>query len=881
MKTTKQHFKLKEISLLLASLYVGSAHAQAAAAAEAAGAPEAKAQKLEAVVVTGLRSGIERSLKDKEKAVNGVDVISSTDIGKFPDTNLSESLQRIPGVTIARSETGEGKQVNIRGLGPDFSLSVVNGGSGLNGFDFSVLPSELFSRIEVEKSPTAKSIEGGLAGTIRSETLKPFDTPYGLSVAGTLATTFGQYGKVKPKLFLQVANNWDDKFGVSLSAVSSETHFQSSQVSFGTWAPFRAVASSAALASAPAALLDAATPRTTAFYNYTEDRKNLGVAATFQARLGDNADVTLDLIRASARGSRTDDRPDAPLEGGIDLPTAYTLNNGAVTSATFAGIQNRIGTSYRPHTQVLEQQVLRANFRPAEGWLISPSLSHQKSDVNNLLNLYSFAINNADLSYKVQGDTPVFSSSKTNFASRPEDFGFNALVFDKSRVLITDTTGALDVVRKFNGSNLKAVNFGLRSSRSSSQSSGASSLLLGRSDSFKDFAVYRDFNFSGGPASVPNRILGVDVAKGRAAFHPNTDGFQDGTAFLVTDHGETRDYVVDEKTLAGYVSSDIVIDNLSVNLGLRVVKTSTDASGNQLVGTTLTPTHVSNGYTDFLPALNVRYGLSDNTFLRSSYSRSLNRPNLNDMSPSQVIDNGALTGVRGNPKLQPYRADQFDLGIESYWHKGAMAQATYFTKQIGSLISQASVTEVATYPGQLTGLPVTGPISFTQPVNGQSASVQGLELGVTTPFYFGPELLRNFGVILNYTFADSKSSTANAGSTRVTALPGLSKNSLNAALYYDKAGLDSRLAYTWRDDYLRNDAVGVQFGGQRFIRAYGQLDYSLNVPIYEKSVKLGLDILNLLQAKTKEYSLLANGAKLPSNITQKERTIVLSLRASY
>ncbi|MBV5337153.1 MAG: TonB-dependent receptor plug domain-containing protein, partial [Deltaproteobacteria bacterium] len=104
MKTKNKQLKIKQVTLLIAGIFSGSAYAQTEAPTEVT------------VVVTGLRAGIERNLDDKRKAVNGLEVISSTDIGKFPDTNLSESLQRIPGVTIIRSETGEGKQVNIRGL---------------------------------------------------------------------------------------------------------------------------------------------------------------------------------------------------------------------------------------------------------------------------------------------------------------------------------------------------------------------------------------------------------------------------------------------------------------------------------------------------------------------------------------------------------------------------------------------------------------------------------------------------------------------------------------------------------------------------------------------------------------------------------------------
>jgi len=123
--------------------------------------------RMEEVVVTGIRASIKQSIDSKRDSVNVVDFLTAQDIGKFPDNNLSEALQRVPGVTINRSETGEGKKINVRGLGPEFSRTIINGGSGINGFDYTLLPSEMFTQVSVEKSPTASSQEGALAGVVR------------------------------------------------------------------------------------------------------------------------------------------------------------------------------------------------------------------------------------------------------------------------------------------------------------------------------------------------------------------------------------------------------------------------------------------------------------------------------------------------------------------------------------------------------------------------------------------------------------------------------------------------------------------------------------------------------------------------------------------
>ena len=146
---------------------------------------------IEEVIVTGVRASIVRALDQKRNAIGVSDSISAEDIGKFPDLNLSESLQRIPGVTLNRNTTGEGQALNVRGLGPEFTRVEINGMSGTangsggrfgnseggRGFNFELLASELFSNATVRKSISASQAEGGLAGTVSLTTPRPFDYP--------------------------------------------------------------------------------------------------------------------------------------------------------------------------------------------------------------------------------------------------------------------------------------------------------------------------------------------------------------------------------------------------------------------------------------------------------------------------------------------------------------------------------------------------------------------------------------------------------------------------------------------------------------------------------------------------------------------------------
>ena len=848
------------------------------------------------IVVTGLRAGIERSLDAKRNAINVEDVISAEDIGKFPDNNLAESLQRVPGITIDRSVTGEGQTINLRGLGAGFTRSEINGGTALNGFDFSVLAPELFSKVTVEKSPTASTVEGGIAGTIKEETPKPFDIP-GLRLTATGGLTIGQRGEKDPRVFALFSKNWNDQFGITIAGAYSKTDFRTNEVDYGPWAAFRKIASADTLATAPSDLLDAAMPRTSAYYSYQQKRDNYGLTAAVQARPSDKLELTADFLFARKDGVEIDDRPDAPIEGttffadgttaaGNQAPTDYTITNGAVTSATFTNTQNRVGYSYQPQKDSVYQASLRANWQPTDHLTVTPGFSYAHQKTLAELDLYSFAINGANITYNVHGGTPSFSSSATDFSTDPQDFKYNVFIFNRAQDAIDEYVGRLDFTRTFDVPGLTSIQWGGRyTNRTSTQVAQNVGLyqgadLLGATPPDLS-SVSTTLPFYVGGADTPSRILSVDPSKVAGVYFPGLNPYDSDQFYDDPTQDALQSFKVLEQTFAGYAQGNFDVGNLSVNAGLRVVSTKTHSTGTELIGTDPAPSDTHGSYTNFLPAINARYQLTPDALIRATYSRAMTRPTLDQLSPAVVINSGPRTGTRGNPDLKPYLADQEDLGFEWYFHRGALFTVTGFAKEIGSLISQTTVDEEATFPDQETGLPTTGVVAFTQPTNGDSATVKGIEAGLQSPFYFLPGVLANFGGILNYTYASSKATTRSAdGTSRTTPLPGLSKNSANAVLYYDHAGIDARLAYAWRSTYLRADAVGAQFGAERYIRGYGQLDLSMHASLTH-NFELGLDVNNLLDTQRKEYILVDSGAHEPASLLEQERRFVVTGRLVF
>lgn len=177
----------------------------------------------EVILVLGVRGSILNSLNQKREADGFVDAISAENLGKFPDLNLSESLQRISGVTLQRNDFGDGQSINLRGLGPAFTRVELNGMTGTNndaqngGFNFEILASELFSNITVHKSLSAKNVEGGLAGLVELSTPHAFDRDgFNFTVSAQ-----GQYGEIaddiSPRTAILMSQNWNDVFGITAS----------------------------------------------------------------------------------------------------------------------------------------------------------------------------------------------------------------------------------------------------------------------------------------------------------------------------------------------------------------------------------------------------------------------------------------------------------------------------------------------------------------------------------------------------------------------------------------------------------------------------------------------------------------------------------------
>lgn len=899
---------------------------------------DGKADDIEKIEIKGVRGSLNRSLGDKRLNTGIVDTISAEDLGKFPDNNISESLQRIPGVTIER-DFGIGSTINLRGLGPEFTMVQINGvsstSSGFSGqldaeggreFDFSLLASELFSQVTIHKTASAKQTEGGLAGVVNLETPRPFT--YDANEAKFSASVQGSQGSISkestPRASMFYSQNFDDVWGLAASVAFTETDTTVNES--GTWKYAR-------LGDSMGPTFQEGDPGVS--YNYADmlipddprylrndiNRESIGTTLTLQYNASENLQFTLDNIYVSSDTLREFNRVDATLEwdlGGepdFGTPTIESIDgNDYITSGAFPRVRNRVGTQNIDREETFASHVLTANWNVNDSLTIKPLIGYTKRTGEEESYLYSFynriatQVQRAGAGYEFY---PVGSSAEYYAdQNNAENFLFN-VVFSKDRETQDDELVVkVDFEQMLDLDNLVSIDYGF-------SASDREKLRVYDSWQMGDTAVehmnpthysnnqeawgqfWGDANEPWIAAEQDSLLAGAgmnlsSVLGGNRAY--SVDGINGPSSLLYVDHalmqstymqGKHGDavannsykaedsaagtYGITEQTMAAYGQANFETDNADFNIGLRIIKTEIESNGSLLQGGIIEPVTYKSSYTEFLPSFNLSYKLNDDVLLRTAYSRTMTRPPLASLSPSTSIDASRGEGKKGNVNLLPYTSNNIDLGAEWYFADESLVAAAIFYKKIDSLVENSVVTEVVTYRHQISNEPLTGPIDFTQPKNGTDATVKGLEVSFQSPFTFISESLSDFGTIVNFTYTDSEASFADEGDIRSSALPGLSKNSYNAVVYYDNSTFDARLSYAWRSEYVD------YFPEAKYQDEYGQLDFSSNYNLTD-NLSVQFDVLNITEETVTKMQ--SNNLSLPISIEQLERRVSFGIRYS-
>lgn len=857
-----------------------------AAPAFAQDAAASGASEPEAIVVTGIRSSLRNAASIKRNAPSIVDAISSEDLGKFPDTNVAESLQRIPGVAIDRNN-GEGSKVTVRGFGPAFNTVLVNGrtfASDNQGreFSFDLLAAELINGAEVYKSSQARLQDGGIGATINLKTPRPLD----LNGFKAVLSAKGQYernsDKVTPQAFGLISDTFaDGKFGVLASVSYQKRDAQTRYTQNRGYLPGVDVG--------PAAnplYKNVFAPRNQDVGQDDQQRERIGVTGTAQYRPNDQLTFTVDGLynqfnvnsRVQALGSWFE-------------PSSYTAatidSNRTVTSLTTNGNADLIQTS---NNRFVKTYAFGGNaeWKPNSNLTVKADVSWSRAkDSAGGRNYFTVIGIPSTYSFKeaTGGGFPStvnYTSDLTNASLGRSHIALRQGNSEAERVL----EYKLDTEWKSDGGVLDAIRFGLvntnRSKNSQAIGTDPNTLCLYCGYNEPASAALLSaltLRAPGGSGSVPTKILGYDPeayfkfleSPAQAAVRDARRGLAPGTtaALLKATNGfaatvQPNSFAVSEKVFAGYLESDFkgTLGSLPwfVNLGARYVHTEVTASGQQLALTDLlsvpndptiyqavfanggTPvaTAKRSSYDYFLPNINVKVNLSDKVIARFSASRTLTRPQIRDLAPRTNFDvtrPASLDASGGNPDLRPYTSNNFDISLEWYPTSTTTLSVAAYYKSIDNFIVQTrslenfTIANASNLPigGGITG-PNTATFNVRRPRNAENATVRGIELNVVHTFDYLPAPLDGLGFSANATFVDSSATFDPKSTTTSFALEGLG-NSYNVTGFYEKNGFAARVAYNRRGRFLEYLVTPGQGGDPVFRRPFSQVDVRVSYDI--------------------------------------------------
>ena len=808
-------------------------------AANAAAAPD-DSDALQEVVISGVRESLRDSIAIKRKSDTIGDVISTKDIGQLPDVTIAEELNRLPGVNTTR-DRGNASQASVRGLGPRLVLGLVDGREVASSepsqdLRWEIYPSELLSGAQVYKTQDASLIPGGIAATVDIRTLSPLDYK-GPELSFRGGPTYNDESKGLPdysgvgyRTSGGVIKHITDDFAFSLAA--SAQREKNGFPDFRTWG-WNTSAGNLSDLKNDGVPTDTTWGLNTEVKEITQDRYALAGALAWNAA----SDVTLKLDTLWSQYHIKENQFQAWYGNNItgnwnngdaqyyNAPgSSYQIANGTVVAANLNGAypnyESEIARYNERHTLIATG--FNVDWKPGE-WDNQADLSFSEAWRQNqwqaiqLSDVYppnlAFNVTDGQVPY---GATPGFDpaapgiQSIGGYRSTPGVFGTNTggtgvstgpeITRDRLAAL------ALSFGRTLDMPLLTGVKFGARvSDRKKTHHEAQWGLCPGAGSAL--FSIPGDQGSQSCPAgtagtgstpvmSLANAGLSQFNAPSFTApplVYANWDTlyplvYPNATQPAGADEPLLRTQVT-EKSYEGWFrldfTSSIAALPLNADLGVRVAHVDTRSSGFQTTdgGVTYAPLSISNRYTDVLPSLNATLHLTDAQLLRFGASIGISRPPLDSLSTGFQLNNGARTGGGGNPKLDPFKADQLDLSYEWYFHEESMFALAPYYKDVKTYIGASTSYEY--FFGQQ--------YIITSEANTPRGEIAGAEATLQTRFFFLPGFLQDFGIYANHAYAESNIHEATPVGNPFP-MVGLARGTSEADIFYNKAGFETRVA---------------------------------------------------------------------------------------
>lgn len=765
-----------------------------------AGANSVSSDAMDTITVTAQAANARSAIERQRNSDKVVAVQTSEAIGQLPDANVSEALQRMPGVFIERDQ-GEGRFVGIRGIDPNLNAASINGLSipapegDRRSVALDVIPSDLLSSLEVYKTLTPDMSADSIGGAIEIKSLNALEQD-GQVIKFSVENGYGELqGKHSPKLsgtFSDVFELDGRQLGVAFAVSWQERNFGSENIEGDPWEEFTAADGSEAMGVAEIEQRD-----------YSITRERTGLALNLDYRLSDEHTVYLRSLYSDYSDDEQRQSSTYVFDEENDEPNSIS---GTSASWSDAALEKELKDRYE------EQSILSlvlGGEHSLDQWHVEYALGYSKSDENEPNARYAtFIQEGLELGYDRAGKKPNLVA---------EDAAFDASAYELDEIVVGDNytqdrerSFRLDIRRELElAGNRSEIQFGLQERRREKNADFNEVTYSGFGDDYTlaQF-VKNDMDYGLG-----NFGPGISRDALRQFIASNLHQFEIDETDTALD--SARDFTIEENVSAFYLMNRIEFERANLVYGLRYERTDMSSAGFRVVESEepiegaeevaedvyVTPVSYQRDYGNLFPSVNFKYDLSDNMVLRAAYTESLSRPAFGYLNPSPEAieyDDGELEVEAGNPHLKPYEAQNLDVSFEYYADSLGVFSVGAFHKNIDNFIVVADVSGTADFTQYVGNLPVED-AEILQPINGRSAKLTGGELAWTRAFDNGLLLMANA------TLTDSRASLGlgpDAERSDRISLPQQADLVGNFIVGYERDALSLRLSLTHRGERL-------------------------------------------------------------------------------
>jgi TonB-dependent receptor len=803
--------------------------------------------KLDDILIKSYRlGGQSKALNTQKNNLNITNVVSMDQIGKFPDANIGDAVKRIPGITM-QVDQGEARNIIIRGLSPQLNSVTLNGsripsaeGDNRN-IQMDLIPSDMIQSIQVNKAVTPDMDADALGGSVNLITkTAPQNFRFSATAGSGLNTITNK--RILNGSFLVGDRTKDKKFGWMISATINDNDFGSDNVEAEWTDKFGYFDGT-----------DEVEIEVNPYANVFEQRKYLvqRIRRSFSANLDYQINDNNNIYLKTMYNWRDDRENRFRLEQEILDPEDINIGDFTLTDNTptmfpvevkrqsKGGIDNDRNKNRRLEDQRMQNYSLGGNHLSGKlkiDWMASFAKASEERLNERYAEFESEYIINNDIS---NSRFPLYIAVNASGFNDVSNFEFGEVTEENQYTEEEDLNAFVnfELPSDFFGKGGGFIKFGVR---------GRFKNKL-RENDFFEYDVETDFPNLG---TIPTTGFSNDSFLAGNQYEQGLFADEEWLGSLSLENGEVisdeflrANYSVEENVWAAYVMTNQQLsDKLSVLVGIRFEQTNLTATGNNILDEDELNGLITkeNSYSNLMPGVHFKYKASKNTVFRFAWTNTLARPNYADITPTIDVVTGDEEVYLGNPDLNPTRSMNFDLMAETYFDNVGLLSGGLFYKNINDFVyTFQSETTTDTFGDDTTGFEVF------QPLNGDTASIFGVELALQRKLDFLPGFLKNFSIYLNYTYltSDANGIRNEDGEERDDLdLPNTTPNMFNGSLGYADKKISARISANFSDSYI--DEIGGNSFEDRYYGRQFFLDFNTSFKI-NKSLSLYADVNNI------------------------------------